>query len=119
MKTSTYLWLYLAELLLECEIFKTNVVDKIKTYSIFNNLFKNIVNFLDNVEKYGTARQATDANLIRRMRFACLINTARHTLRVCNTYCFSTAIMVSRTRLNVTFTRTFSPLFFSRVSLAQ
>ena len=79
MKTSTYLWLYLAELLLEWEIFKTNVVNKIKTHSVFNNLFKNIVNFLDNVEKYGTARQATYVSLIRRMRFACLIYKARHT----------------------------------------
>jgi len=91
MKTITYLWLYLAELLLEWKIFKTNVVDKIKTHSIFNNLFKNIVKFLDNVEKYGTARHC----------------------------CFSTATMVTRTRLNVTFTRTFSPLFFSRVPLSQ
>jgi hypothetical protein len=31
----------------------------------------------DNVEKYGTARQATDDNIIRRMRFACLITKAR------------------------------------------
>jgi hypothetical protein len=26
---------------------------------------------LDNVEKYGTAREATDDNVIRRMHFAC------------------------------------------------
>jgi hypothetical protein len=30
----------------------------------------------------------------------------RHTLRICNSYCFSTATLVSRTRLNITFTRT-------------
>jgi hypothetical protein len=35
----------------------------------------------DHVEKYGTAR---------------------HTLTICNTYCFSTATMVTRTRLSVT-----------------
>jgi hypothetical protein len=29
--------------------------------------------FLDNVEKYDTAGQATDDNIIRRMRFACWI----------------------------------------------
>jgi hypothetical protein len=31
------------------------------------------------VEKYGTARQATDDNIIRRMRFACLITKATDT----------------------------------------
>ena len=36
------------------------------------------------------------------MRFACGISKDRHTLRICNTYCFSTATMVARRRLNVT-----------------
>jgi hypothetical protein len=31
------------------------------------------------MEKYGTARQATDDNIIRRMRFACWINKATDT----------------------------------------
>jgi hypothetical protein len=31
------------------------------------------------VEKYGTARQATDDNIIQRMRFACWINKATDT----------------------------------------
>jgi hypothetical protein len=31
------------------------------------------------VEKYGTARQATDENITRRMRFACWITKARDT----------------------------------------
>jgi hypothetical protein len=35
----------------------------------------------------------------------------RHTLRICNTYCFSTATMVTRTRFSVTFIRTV-PFFF-------
>ena len=42
------------------------------------------------VEKYGTVGQATDDNIIRRMRFACWITKAADTLRICNTYCFST-----------------------------
>ena len=75
---------------------------------MFNIFFTKIESFLDNVEKYGTARQVKDAKIIRHMRSACYINKAGHTLVVCNTHCFSTAIMVSRTRLNVTFTRTFS-----------
>jgi hypothetical protein len=73
---------------------------------MFNNLFKKIDLFFHNVEKYGTARQAKDTNKIGRMRFACLINKTRHTLATRKTYCFSTAIMVSRKRLNVMFTRT-------------
>jgi hypothetical protein len=35
----------------------------------------------------------------------------RHTLRICNTYCFSTATVLARTRLNVTFLRTLPLLF--------
>jgi hypothetical protein len=31
------------------------------------------------VEKYGTARQATDDNIVRRMRFACWITKATDT----------------------------------------
>ena len=49
----------------------------------------------DNVEKYGRAGQATDDNIIRRMRFACWITKATNTLRICNTYCFSTARVVT------------------------
>jgi hypothetical protein len=54
------------------------------------------------VEKYGTARQTIDDNITRRMRFACWITKAIHTLRICNTYCFSTATMVTRTHLRFT-----------------
>ena len=36
-----------------------------------------------------------------------------HTLRICNTYCFSTATVVARTRLDVTlYVRTLSVLLF-------
>jgi hypothetical protein len=40
---------------------------------------------------------------IRRMRLACWItkDTHTHTLRLCNTYCVSTASMVARTLLKV------------------
>ena len=39
---------------------------------------------------------------IWRMRIACWIAKATDTLRLCNTHCFSTTIMVVRTRLKVT-----------------
>ena len=48
------------------------------------------------MEKYGTARQATDGNIIRRMPYACSIFkvTDTHTLRICNTYCVSSVTKV-------------------------
>jgi hypothetical protein len=64
------------------------------------------------VEKYGTARQVTDDSVIRHTRFACWITEAAdNTLRICNTYCFCTATIVARTRLDVNVTRTLSALF--------
>ena len=52
---------------------------------------------LDNVEKYGTAKQGTD-DIIWFMRFACWIikATDKHAEYV-NTYCFSMATMVTPT----------------------
>jgi hypothetical protein len=48
-------------------------VEKIK------QLFRKKVCLLDNVEKYGTVRQVTDDNIIRRMRFVCWIPKATDT----------------------------------------
>jgi len=36
------------------------------------------------------------------MRVECLVTKATNTFGTCNNYCFSTAKMVARTRLNVT-----------------
>jgi hypothetical protein len=54
------------------------------------------------VEKYGRGGQATDENIIRRMRTSCWITKATDTLRIVNTYCFSMSKVVTRTRLSVT-----------------
>ena len=53
------------------------------------------------MEKYFTAGQATDDNMAHAH---CILYTEGyiHTLRLCNTYCISTASMVARTRLCVT-----------------
>ena len=48
------------------------------THFMFNNFSQNRAVW-DNVEKYGTAGQATDDNIIRRMRFACWITKATDT----------------------------------------
>ena len=52
-----------------------------KTYILCSvTFFRNLWFLCDNVEKYGTAGQATDDSKIRRMRFACGITkaTERH-----------------------------------------
>jgi hypothetical protein len=47
---------------------------------MFNKFFfRKSYRLWDNVEKYGTARHATDDNIIRRMRFACWITKATDT----------------------------------------
>jgi hypothetical protein len=58
---------------------------------------KNREHLRDNVQNYGKARQATD-NIKRQPRLTCWIPQAnKHTLRICNTHCFS-----MRTRHDVT-----------------
>jgi len=56
-------------------MFQTEIVENIKTH---------ILSWIscplwDNVEKYGTTRQGTDYNILRRMRIACWINKATST----------------------------------------
>jgi hypothetical protein len=50
--------------------------------------------------KCDRARQGTNENMVH---VNCMLNTYgyKHTLRICNTYCFSTATMVAWMRLNV------------------
>jgi hypothetical protein len=49
----------------------------------------------------GTAGQATDDSKAHAL---CMLDKEgyKHTLRICNTYCFSMATIVTRKRLNVT-----------------
>jgi hypothetical protein len=53
------------------------------------------------VEKYCIARQATDENMALAL---CMLDTLvyKHTFRICNTYCFYTAIMFAGICLSVT-----------------
>jgi len=54
------------------------------------------------VEKYYTAGQATDDNIIRRMCIECWITKDKDTHpTLCNNYCFSTTTMVVRTRPSI------------------
>jgi len=49
------------------------------THYEFKSLFRNSHHLRDNVEKYGGARQATDNNIIKRMRFVCWTTKATDT----------------------------------------
>jgi len=55
------------------------------------------------VEKYGTAKQTTDDDIMWRMHFACWVTRQefRRTPIILNTYCFSIATVVTQTYLNV------------------
>jgi hypothetical protein len=78
MKTYVHVWQYLAEFFLEWEMSQAKFVEKVKTHILCSITFsRKSYRLWDNVEKYGTARQATDANIIRRMRFACWIPEVR------------------------------------------
>jgi hypothetical protein len=49
------------------------------THFVIKNFFRKSCPLGDNVEKYDTARQATDDNILRRMRTACWITKATNT----------------------------------------
>jgi hypothetical protein len=62
-------------------MFQTKVVEKVKTRILcsITFFFQKSFRLWDNVEQYGTARQATDDNIIRRMRFPCWITNTTDT----------------------------------------
>ena len=73
-------------------------VEKINTHILCSMtlFFRNSYRLWDNVEKYCRARQATDGNIAHAH---CMLDTwgYKHTLRICNTYYFSTTTMAART----------------------
>ena len=79
------------------------VVENIKTHILCSVTFFPRIScrLWGNVEKYVRAGQPADGNMAHAH---CMLDTEgyRHTLRICKTYCFSTATVVARTRLDVT-----------------
>jgi hypothetical protein len=74
-------------------------VEEMKTRILCSIIF-----FPDNCAfiRYGRIRQDTDDSIIQRMRVACRITKATDThTQICNIYCLSTVIVVTRTRLIV------------------
>ena len=61
-------------------MFQTKFVEKIKTHFVFPNfVFQKSCGLSDNVEKFYTAGQSTDGNVIRCVRTACWIPKATNT----------------------------------------
>jgi len=63
MKTNIHFLSYLVQFFLEWEMFQTILLEKIKTNYTLNTEFLKSCLFLDIVEKYGRAGQATDGNM--------------------------------------------------------
>jgi len=71
-----YIFLIISHLfLLKMKNISDKIVEKIKTRILcpVTFFFQKSCFFLDNVEKFGRARQATDDSIIWHMRFACWI----------------------------------------------
>jgi hypothetical protein len=106
----------LAQFFLEWEMFRTKFIEKTKIFiacSIFFFFFRKSCRLRDNVETYSRAGQATgDMALALGM-----LDTKgyKHTLIICDTYYFYTAVMVTRTRLNIYVKPTLLFLSFWRV----
>ena len=63
MKIDTHFWSYLAQFFLEWEMFRTKVVEEIKTHILCSVIiFRKSCRLWDSVEKFCTAGQTTDNN---------------------------------------------------------
>ena len=75
---------------------KPNRENRNKHFRFNNFFFKRSVFEIINIVKPDRPQMA-----IWRMRIACWVTKATNTLRICNTYCLSTATMVAGARLNI------------------
>ena len=67
MQTDTHFWLYFAHFFLEWEMCQTKIVEKISPVPFF--FFSKTVPFM-RLEKFSREGQATDGNIIWRMRIS-------------------------------------------------
>ena len=96
MKTIRQFWSHLAQFFSEWKMFQTKIVEKLETHICVQFFFfRKSGRLWDNVEKYSTVGQATDDNIAQAHS---MLDTKgyKHTLRICNTYYFSTATVVAR-----------------------
>ena len=107
---NAHLWWCRIAFFLEWKIFQTSCVENSKHTLCVKYIFSPRKSRLlwDNVDKNGTAGQATEVNIIQDV---CITfwklreeytHTHTHTFRTCDTHCFSTATIVARKRLIVT-----------------
>ena len=69
MNTFLHLWQYLAEFLLELEMFRIKVVGNIKRHTLYSIIFsRNSCRLWENVEKYDGAREYKDDNMMHACR---------------------------------------------------
>jgi len=101
MMTNTHLWSHLDHFFLEWQTFHKKVVEKHFMFNSFWFFLSKIAPFMKQFWKICKVRQATDDKLAHAH---CTLDTRghKHTLGIRNTYCFSTATIVARKRLNVT-----------------
>jgi hypothetical protein len=92
-------------------MFHTKVVEEIKTHITFTNLFFENCAVYEILWKNIVGRGRPQMT-IWRMRIGCWITKAIQTFTMRNAYCFSTAKVFARTRLNVMFIRTLPALLF-------
>jgi hypothetical protein len=82
------------------------------TQFMFSNIFPKVAPFM---RKCGKIWYSQTGHRWQNTAYAalCVLDKYRyrHILRICNTYCFSTATIVTQTRLNFTFIRTLLLLF--------
>jgi len=96
---------------------QTQAGHKIKTHILCSIIFsQNLYPLRDNVAKCDTARETTDANIIRRTRNACWIPKATNT-RSQYVIPFSTVTLVPRTRLTLRCTYSTLPVLLFFLSL--
>ena len=71
------------------------------THFVFNGFFpRKSCRSWNNVEKYCRAGHATDDSMAH-AHFMLDTQGYKHTLKICNTHCFSTTTLVARTRLTL------------------
>jgi len=98
----TFLILSRSVLLRRKNISEKKFVLKIKTHFFgFDFVFRKSCGLYDNVGKYCRTTETPDDNIAHAH---CMLYTKgyKHTLTICNNYCFSTAKIFAQTRLSVT-----------------
>jgi len=106
MKSCLLLWSYLWVNLPRIRIVSDkNCRENQKTHFIFIIFFPPENHAIYEIMWQNVVEPDRPHNIARRMHVACWITKAAHALRVCNAYWFSTATVVTRKHLSVTFIR--------------